>query len=141
MSTNRVLSFRFNDQLFALDVNSVIDVRATPCLTEIPGAPPNLLGFSLVDGNLICIFDPRPGLNMDQPANGLPPMSVIVSTQEGPIGLVVGAVGEVIEVESESLERPPSTMSKKARILIRHICQREDELMFILNPNQLALAS
>jgi purine-binding chemotaxis protein CheW len=119
----------------------VVDVRAVPHLTKVPGAPANLLGVTEVDGNLICMFDPRPGLEMPQLGSDSPGMTVIVATQEGPIGLMVGEIGQVLVLENETLERPPSTMSKKARTLIRNICQREDELLFILNPNQIALAS
>jgi purine-binding chemotaxis protein CheW len=140
MSTSRVFSFRINEQLFALDVNAVVDIRDTPRLTPIPGAPQNLLGITDLGGTLVCVFDPRPGLEMPQSSSEAP-MSVIVSTQEGPVGLVVGEVGQVLVLENDSLERPPSTMSKKARTLIRHVCQRDNELLFVLNPNQIALAS
>jgi purine-binding chemotaxis protein CheW len=141
MSTSKVLSFRFNEQLFALDVNAVLDIVPVPHLTPIPQAPVNLLGLTDFGGSLVCVFDPRPGLDMPTQGADGPKMTIVVQTQEGPIGLLIGEVGQVLELEKSALERPPSTMSKKARTLIRHICQREDELLFVLNPNQIALAS
>lgn len=141
MNQSRVLSFRMSEQLFALDVNAVLEVRPTPTLTEVPLAPVNLVGLTEVNGTLLCVFDPRPGLGLASASQQKSPMSVLVATQEGPVGLLVDEIGDVLVLDDQSLERPPSTMSKKARILIRHVCQREGELLFVLNPNQLALAS
>lgn len=141
MTTSRVLSFRLSEQLFALDVNSVVEVRPAPSITTVPEAPANLLGITEVQGELLCVFDPRPGLDLPSHAPTTGAMSVIVATKEGPIALMVDEIGDVLEVSAQALERPPATMSKKARTLIRHVCQREDELLFVLNPNQLALAS
>jgi purine-binding chemotaxis protein CheW len=141
MTPNRVLSFRLSEQLFAIDVNSIVEVRPVPRVTSIPEAPPSLLGFTEVQGQLLCVFDPRPGLDLPPLSPEQASMSIVVATQEGPITLLVDEIGDVLEVSAQALERPPATMSKKARALIRHICQREDELLFVLNPNQLALAS
>lgn len=141
MTSSRVLSFRLSEQLFALDVNSVVEVRPAPKITKVPEAPSNLLGITEVQGELLCVFDPRPGLDLPSLAPKAGAMSVIVATGEGPIALMVDEIGDVLEVSAQALERPPATMSKKARALIRHVCQREDELLFVLNPNQLALAS
>jgi len=141
MTASRVLSFRLSEQLFALDVNSVVEVRPAPSITKVPEAPSSLLGITEVRGELLCVFDPRPGLELPTDVHASGAMSVIVATNEGPIALMVDEIGDVLELSAHALERPPATMSKKARTLIRHVCQRENELLFVLNPNQLALAS
>lgn len=69
-------------------------------------------------------------------------MNVIVSAADGPVSFLVDAIGDVIgdviEVDESSVERPPMTMDATARGLLRGVCKLNQQLMLILDPEKTA---
>ena len=46
------------------------------------------------------------------------PMNVVVATEHGPVSMLVDDVSEVLDLDEEAVERPPSTLGASTRDLI-----------------------
>jgi purine-binding chemotaxis protein CheW len=69
---------------------------------------------------------------VDRPAGQLP-MNVVVRTNEGAVSLLVDEIGDVIEVEEETLESPPETLQGFAREVVRGVYKLSGRLLLALD--------
>ena len=68
----------------------------------------------------------------DRPAHQLP-VNVVVQTDDGAVSLLVDEIGDVLEVPENLFERPPETLEKTARDLVRGAYKLQDRLLLILD--------
>jgi purine-binding chemotaxis protein CheW len=73
----------------------------------------------------------RLGLH-DRP-DGQLPMNVVVRTNEGAVSVLVDEIGDVIEVEEETLESPPETLQGFARQVVRGVYKLSGRLLLALD--------
>ncbi len=51
----------------------------------------------------------------------------------GAVSLLVDEIGDVLEVEEESFERPPETIEGQTRELVRGVYKLQERLMLVLD--------
>ncbi len=96
------LSFYIGNQLYGIDVDSIIEVLHLVALTELPETAPDVLGLMTLREVVMPVVDlrrrfdlPVAPLHMDTPI-------IAVNTPDGLLGLVVDNVDEVEQVEAIS---------------------------------------
>src|SRR5688500_3546675 len=92
----RALRLHVGTDKFAVPMTVAREVLAEPVLTELPTAPPSVLGVCNLRGEIIPVFATGTLL-------GLGPLPSVVSvtiveTTLGPGGLAASAMGEVVEL-------------------------------------------
>ena len=60
-------------------------------------------------------------------------MNVVIRSTDGAIDLLVDAIGDVVEVDDESFERPPETLQGKIREVIMGCHKLDKQLMHVLD--------
>ena len=60
-------------------------------------------------------------------------MNVVVRTDDGVVSLLVDEIGDVLNVDEDSFERPPETLSGTARELITGVYKLKGRLLLILD--------
>jgi purine-binding chemotaxis protein CheW len=60
----------------------------------------------------------------------------VVRTADGPVSLLVDDIGDVIQVDEDTFERPPETLSDAARELIRGAYKLKSRLLLVLDPGR-----
>jgi purine-binding chemotaxis protein CheW len=60
-------------------------------------------------------------------------MNMVVRTSEGAISLLVDGIGDVVDVEESSYERPPDNLAPYARDLIRGVYKLSNSLLLVLD--------
>jgi len=68
----------------------------------------------------------------DRPASQLP-MNVVVRTDDGAVSFLVDEIGDVLEVDEESFERPPETVRGETRELVRGVYKLQERLLLVLD--------
>jgi purine-binding chemotaxis protein CheW len=66
-------------------------------------------------------------------------MSMVVRGADGAVSLLVDEIGDVVEVDRESFERPPENLEGVALELIRGVYKLKDRLLLVLD-TELAVA-
>lgn len=137
MTTQQLCTFIVDDQFFGVDVHWVQEVIRYQVMTRVPLAPPAVSGLINLRGQIVTAIDLRKRLRLpDRPADRLP-MNVIVRSDEGAISLLVDQIGDVLEVGSESFEKPPETLQGEIRTMIRGAYKLKDRLLLSLDTAQL----
>src|SRR5206468_4583870 len=94
---------------FGVDVLTVQEVICYQEMTRVPLASKVVSGLINLRGQIVTAIDLRRRLELrERPADRLP-MNVVVRTDDGAVSLLVDEIGDVLEVDEESFERPPET--------------------------------
>jgi purine-binding chemotaxis protein CheW len=134
MTDNRQFCTFYLDQLFfGVEVHKVQEVIRYQEMTRVPLASGVVRGPINLRGQIVTAIDLRRRLELtERPADCLP-MNVVVRTDEGPMSLLVDEIGDFVEVEQDTFERPPETLHSIARELIRGAFKLKDQLLLTLD--------
>lgn len=135
-SSGRVSTFQVGGLFFGIDVLRVQEVLRYQPMTRVPKAPEVIEGMMNLRGQIVMAIDLRRLLRFPARADGGQPMNVVIRTENGPVSLLVDEIGDVLEVDNEACELPPSNLPAAARKLIRGVYKLEDRLMLVLDPDR-----
>lgn len=126
-------TFTLGGHLFGIDVLRVQEVLTEIPTTRVPLAPPDVAGLMNLRGQVLLAIDLRQRLALPARAPGLPTMTVVIRTDTGPVSLLVDSIGQVIDTDEESFERPPDTLKGAVRELIPGAYKLKDRLLLALD--------
>ena len=121
---------------FGIDVMQVQEVLRYQEMTRVPLAPAVIEGLINLRGQIVTALDMRRRLGLPPRADGKTAMNVVVRTEEGAVSLLVDEIGDVVEVDSASFERPPDNLDPEIRDLVRGIHKLKDRLLLVLDIGQ-----
>src|SRR5436309_7868098 len=104
--------------LVGIDVDAVQEVTTVVDMTPVPLAAGTISGLLNLRGEIITAIDLRRCLQLpDRPA-GQRAVNVILCTDEGPVGVLVDHVGDVLNVDDHQFEPTPRTVLGRGGELI-----------------------
>ena len=120
---------------FGIGVREVQEVIRYQEMTRVPLAASVVRGLINLRGQIVTAIDLRRRLELPDrtAASESLPMNLVVRTDDGVVSLLVDEIGEVVEVDEDSFERPPPTLSGVARELVRGVYKREGSLLLVLD--------
>lgn len=121
---------------FGVDVLRVQEVLRFQQMTRVPGAPDVIEGLINLRGQIVTAIDMRRRLRLPQRAGGEEPMNMVVHTDDGAVSLLVDEIGDVLDVDASTYERPPENLDTTARELIRGVYKLKDRLLLVLDTAQ-----
>ncbi len=121
---------------FGIDVLQVQEVLRYQEMTAVPLAPPVVEGLINLRGQIVTALDMRRRLGLAERDSGQTSMNVVVRTDDGVVSLLVDEIGDVVEVESGTLESPPANLDPVIRTLVRGIHKLKDKLLLVLQTSQ-----
>jgi purine-binding chemotaxis protein CheW len=137
MDKNEKFSTFYLDGLwFGIKVEEIQEVLRYLEITPVPLAPPAILGLINLRGQIITAIDLRRRLGLSELAVSRQSINIVVRGGEDTASFLVDTLGEVVEVEKETLETPPDTIDAANRVLIRGVHKLKDGLMHIVNTEE-----
>jgi purine-binding chemotaxis protein CheW len=134
MATGKQFLTFFVDYLFfGIEVEQVQEVLRYQEMTRVPLAPAVVRGLINLRGQIVTAIDLRRRLELNEPESQHLPMNVVVRTEDGRVSLLVDEIGDVVEVEEGTFERPPATVNRNTRTLIRGVHKLSSRLMHVLD--------
>jgi purine-binding chemotaxis protein CheW len=130
----RMVTFELDGRLYGVDVNAVQEVLRGQTRTRVPLAPTSLAGLINLRGQVLAAMDLREVLGLPPRGADAPePMLVVIRVDGEPIALLVDRIGAVVDVNADSFEAPPDTLTGPTRDLIRGAYKLEGELLLALD--------
>ena len=131
------LSFRLDDELFAIPVMRVIEILEVPKITRIPKAPDFLKGVINLRGSVLPVIDGRTKFGM-LPLEFTVDTSILVLTvfvdgEEIRVGTIVDSVLEVFEIEESQIQPSPAIGSNYQSDFIEGMIKERDQFMMLIN--------
>ncbi|MHB8420446.1 MAG: chemotaxis protein CheW [Myxococcales bacterium] len=137
-----LLSFRLGGEDYAVAIASVHEILRPPPITEVPRAPPAVLGVISLRGEALPVFDPLKLLGLQRRGGESPSAArrvVVIDTAEGLAGLLVDAVEQVVRLPRSAIEPPPSGFAGAGPAALEGVGRWSGRLLAILDPVQLLL--
>ena len=126
-------TFLLDGLLFGVEVQEVQEVIRYQKVTHVPLAPPVIQGLINLRGQIVTAIDLRRRLELPDLPEDRRPMNVVVRTGEDVISLLVDEIGDVVNVQEDTFERPPETLTGLSRQLIRGAYKLENRLLLNLD--------
>jgi len=126
-------TFYLDGHLFGTPVPQVQEVIQHQAMTRVPLARDVISGMLNLRGQIVTAIDLRRRLGLRDRAQDQQPMNVVVRTNEGAVSLLVDEIGDVIEVEEETLESPPETLQGFAREVLHGVYKLSGGLLLALD--------
>ena len=136
MASHQFATFEVADQLFGVEVDTVQEVLSYNEYTPVPLAPPAVGGLFNLRGQVIAAVDLRVQLGLARQALQGPVMNVILRGDGEPVSLLVDRIGEVVDLDDDSFEPPPDTLSGPTRELVIGTFKLDGRLMLALDVHQ-----
>ena len=126
-------TFYVDRQFFGVPVQQVQEVIRYQEMTRVPLVPRVIRGLINLRGQIVVAIDLRRRLNAPERPEDQLPMNVVVRTPDGALSLLVDEIGDVLEVQEETFERPPETLQGTARELVLGVHKLSNGLLLILD--------
>ncbi len=133
VKTSQFCTFHVDEFLFGIEVEKVQEVIKHLEMTRAPLAPRIVTGLINLRGQIVTAIELRRRLELKDRSSDSSPMNVIIRTDEGPVSLLVDAIGAVIDADEESFELPPETLKGISRELIRGTYKLKNKLLLIID--------
>lgn len=132
-STRQLATFYLDGFFFGIEVEKVQEVIRYQEMTRVPLASSVVKGLINLRGQIVTAIDLRRRLELQPRPDGELPMNVVVRSDDGAVSLLVDEIGDVLEIENETFEQPPETVSGTTRELVRGVYQLRDKLLLVLD--------
>src|ERR1700677_2286337 len=126
-------TFYVADLFFGVDVLDVQEVLRSQQMTAVPQAPEVIEGLINLRGQIVTAIDMRRRLGLLPRTGDQTPMNMVVRTLDGAVSLVVDEIGDVLEMDAGTYERPPENLNPAARELIRGVYKLKEQLLLVLD--------
>jgi purine-binding chemotaxis protein CheW len=135
--TTQYLTFKLEDETFAVDVAKVREILDFTPATKVPGTPDFMRGIINVRGSVVPVCDMRLVFGMSQTEKTVDTcivvMEIAADDDTTVLGALVDSVQEVFEIEPAQIEPPPRLGTRWKTEFIRGIGKRNSELIIILD--------
>ena len=121
------------DHMFGLPIFRVQDVFVPDRLTRVPLAPPEVAGILNLRGRVVTAIDMRSRLDFGEREPGTPVMAIGIELKGESYGLLVDAVGEVIQLHNSACEAKPANLDPRLSRVAAGIYRLEGQLMVVLD--------
>ena len=135
-SNNQFCTFYVDGLFFGVDVLRVQEVIRFQEMTRVPLASAMVSGLINLRGQIVTAIDLRRRLALTDRADDQLPMNVVVRTDDGAVSLLVDEIGDVLELEESTYERPPETLTGTARLIVRGVYKLKGQLLLIIDTDQ-----
>ena len=135
--SNQYLTFKLDDEFFAVNVNHVREVLDWTNITIVPRARKYMRGVINVRGSVVPVADLRLKIGMTETMKTINTRVIVMELSlDGEftiLGIMADAVHEVVELEADSIEDAPKVASRWNTEFILGIGKSNDRFIIILD--------
>jgi purine-binding chemotaxis protein CheW len=129
-------TFFLDQLLFGVESLKIQEVVTYRELRPVPLAPPVVSGLMNLRGQVVVALELRRQLELCERPADMTPICLVVRAASGTVCLIADEVGNVVEVEEETFEPSPETLSPRLRSVILGVHKLEGQLMHVLDTDQ-----
>jgi purine-binding chemotaxis protein CheW len=131
------LSFKLGEEVFAANVGKVLNILELTKITKVPKAPDYMKGVINLRGSVLPLVDTRIKFGME-PTEFTTNTCILVldidfDGESVHVGALVDAVQEVLEINENEVEPPPSIGSKYKSEFIEGVAKNGEDFIMLLD--------
>jgi purine-binding chemotaxis protein CheW len=122
-----------DDHLFGLPIARVQDVFVPEQLTRVPLAIPEIAGVLNLRGRIVTAIDMRRRLGLPPRQGEAAPIAVGIEMNGESYGLLVDAVGEVMQLAKDACESKPINLDRRLAEVASGVHRLDGQLLVVLD--------
>lgn len=134
---SQIVSFRLASEEYGVDIMRAQEIIMPGQITRMPEVPDFICGLINLRGHVIPIVDLRKRFGLTVKENDEHTRIIVVNVRSKTIGVVVDEVTEVLRINADQIEPPPSSIAGVDHDYIRGLVKLEDKLLILLNIEQI----
>ncbi len=137
METDQFLAFKLENEVFAFDISKVREVLEFDTVTKVPQTPEMMKGVINLRGSVVPVIDMRIKFGMGATEKTVNTVIIIIEIdldgESTMIGALVDSVNEVMDLDMDHIEPPPSIGTQLNTDFIRGMGKQDDQFIIILD--------
>jgi purine-binding chemotaxis protein CheW len=138
--TESYLTFKLQNELFAVNVSKVLEILEIKPITKVSKSPPFMKGVINLRGNILPVIDTRNKFSIPETDFTIDTCIIVLSIDNEKESLLVGAivdsVQKVIDIPVEAIQISPSMGALYREDFISGIGKIDEDFVMILNINK-----
>ena len=135
--TTQYLTFKLDDEIFALDVGKVREVLEYTSITKVPRTPDFMLGVINLRGSVVPVVDMRLKFDMEKTEKTVNTCIIITEVEMDDditvLGALADSVQEVVDLEPEQIEPAPRIGTSINTDFIKGMGKSDEHFTMILD--------
>lgn len=135
--TSQYLTFKLDDEIYALDINQVREVLDFTDVTKVPKMPNFMRGVINLRGGVVPVVDLRLKFGMSKTEKTVDTciiiMEITLDQEITLLGAMADSVQEVLTLEPEQIEPAPRIGTRLKTEFIKGMGKKNDEFIIILD--------
>jgi purine-binding chemotaxis protein CheW len=131
------LSFKLNEEVFAINVSMVINILEMSHITRIPKSPDYMKGVINLRGTVLPVVDMRIRFGLPEKEvtidTSIIVLSIDLNSEPLRIGILVDSVMEVLELQADEIVPSPAIGSKYNSNFIEGMWRKDESFIMILD--------
>ena len=133
-----LLTFEIAGELYAIDIEHVVEIVIPRPVTRVPNADPSVVGIISLRGMIVTLIDARSRLRHRAAEVSGPDVRVIVvEIDDENMGFVVDRVVRVVKVEAQEVDPHPVVHTSEQDESVRGVFRHNDALTILLDLEKL----
>ena len=137
METTQYLTFKLDDEVFALDITKVREVLDFTTVTKVPRTPEFMRGVINLRGSVVPVVDLRLKFGMSRTEKTVNTCIIIVEVtvddETTVLGALADSVQEVMDLEPGHIEPAPRIGTRLNTEFIKGMGKRDDRFVILLD--------
>lgn len=133
MPEEQLVTFGLGSEEFGVDIMLVQEIIRIPPITRVPKAPSFVEGVINLRGNVITVISLRNRFGMEHAEETDLSRIIVLEVNNKVFGIRVDAVTEVLRLEEDAIEPPPSIAMGVDSHYIRGVGKIGDRLLILLD--------
>ena len=134
------LTFKLDEEIFAVPVEQVMEIIEVSQITKIPQTPEYIRGVTNLRGNVLPVIETRMKFGMPSIKDTIDTCIIVMAVQmheeEIQLGVLVDAVMEVTQFETNQIKDKPNIGKKYKSEFITGIANSDDRFILLLDVNK-----
>jgi purine-binding chemotaxis protein CheW len=134
----QLITFQIGEQYLGVDIMAIREIRAWTPTTMLPHVPNHVRGVVNLRGTVLPVIDlsARLGWGLTDPTARH--VIIVVRIADQLHGLIVDAVNDIVSINEEDLQAPPSLGADSTASYLEGLVSVEDRMVMVLQLEQLS---
>ncbi|SPT69870.1 Chemotaxis protein CheW [Anaerobiospirillum thomasii] len=133
----RWVTFQLDKEIYGVNVMQVREVLRYSDIAPVPGAPSYVLGIINLRGNVVTVIDTRMRFGLPAAEVSDNTRIMIIESEKQVIGILVDSVAEVVDLNTADIDDTPNVGTEESAKFIRGVCNRNEDLLILIDLNKL----
>lgn len=130
---NQYVVFKLGEEYYGVDIYKVKIIERISDFTRVPNAPEYVTGVMNLRGDVVTVIDLRKRLNYESFEISNDSRIIIVTVNEMEVGLIVDSSSEVLQLDNEVVDKPPTIGENISDDFVSGIGKKDGRLIILLD--------